>query len=541
MKKRFLWSSVLIISFLLGFPVIALSASTQTVHVFVTVDGLPPTVTITSPIDGHETTVSSIIISGAASDTGTGVMSVEIDTGDTNTGDTANFSFMVELIPDTKTFIVTATDSVGNTGSDTVTVYYCPIPEADFTVDNPTPCSGATVCFTDVSTGTVTGWSWDLDGDSNVDATDSSPCWAYHSPGDYTVSLTVSDTCGSDSETRTAYITVNGSTVAADFGSDTTTGCAPLTVNFSDSSTGDVLSWLWDFGDGTTSSDSNPSHIYPDSGTYTVSLTVSDTCGSDSETRTDYITVTDTITTVLSVSPATKTVGIEDTFTLDINLANAPEFDSLGAYLSFDTNTLEVTNLTQGPFPLGAAPIKSEYDNQTGQINYAAGVFSGTTRGSGTVLTITFKAKSQGSPSITFDTVSPRNTQILNGITPVAFTTQLTTKAAGDIITLKDLIPARTSLSQNYPNPLNPETWIPFSLTTMADVVINIYSLSGQLIRSLNLGEKKAGYYRAKSGAKSAVYWDGKNEAGEEVASGIYLYQLRAGSFVSTRKMIVLK
>ncbi|MDI6791648.1 MAG: cohesin domain-containing protein, partial [bacterium] len=128
--------------------------------------------------------------------------------------------------------------------------------------------------------------------------------------------------------------------------------------------------------------------------------------------------------TVFMVSPQTTEVYVGDTFTLDIDLSNAPEFDALGTYFSFDTNTLEVTDLAQGPFPLGAAPIKSEYDNQTGQINYAAGIFSGTAQGSGTVLTITFKAKAPGSSVIRFDTTPPRNTEILNGTSYVPFTTQ---------------------------------------------------------------------------------------------------------------------
>ncbi|MDI6793436.1 MAG: clostripain-related cysteine peptidase, partial [bacterium] len=237
-----------------------------------------------------------------------------------------------------------------------------------------------------------------------------------------TYTLTVTDSNGCTDQAQ-VVVTVNSSIVAADFSGLPTAGSAPLTVDFSDLSSGDVLSWLWDFGDGNTSTAQNPLHIYTDSGTYTVSLTVSDTCGSDSETRTDYITVTDTTATVLSVSPATKTVGLGNTFILDINLTNAPEFDSLGAYLSFDTNTLEVTNLAQGPFPPGAAPLTSSYDNQTGQTNYAIGLFSGLAQGSGTVLTITFKANAKGTSPINFDFIPPRNTEILNGIAPVPFTT----------------------------------------------------------------------------------------------------------------------
>lgn len=96
----------------------------------------------------------------------------------------------------------------------------------------------------------------------------------------------------------------------------------------------------------------------------------------------------------------------------------------------------------------------------------------------------------------------------------------------------------KTRLGQNYPNPLNPETWIPFELAEEAEVSIRIYNLSGELIRTLELGKIGSGSYTSKG---TSAYWDGKDSEGNEVASGIYLYQLIAGSSVETRKMVVLK
>ncbi|MDI6795072.1 MAG: FlgD immunoglobulin-like domain containing protein, partial [bacterium] len=93
-------------------------------------------------------------------------------------------------------------------------------------------------------------------------------------------------------------------------------------------------------------------------------------------------------------------------------------------------------------------------------------------------------------------------------------------------------------LAQNYPNPMNPETWIPFSLSDDSDVTVKIYNLSGSLVRTLDLGQRPAGDYSDKL---MAAYWDGKDENGNEVASGAYLYQLQAGPATQTRKMIVLK
>ena len=95
-----------------------------------------------------------------------------------------------------------------------------------------------------------------------------------------------------------------------------------------------------------------------------------------------------------------------------------------------------------------------------------------------------------------------------------------------------------SALLQNYPNPFNPETWIPFTLKEKAQVVIRIYNLTGQLIKTLDLGEKEPGEYLSKD---RAAYWNGHNDSGEEVASGIYFYQLRAGDKVLTKKMVVLK
>ena len=98
--------------------------------------------------------------------------------------------------------------------------------------------------------------------------------------------------------------------------------------------------------------------------------------------------------------------------------------------------------------------------------------------------------------------------------------------------------PEVTKLLQNYPNPFNPETWIPYQLREDADVVIRIYAATGGLIRTLNLGYKQAGFYTDK---EKAVCWDGNNEAGEHVASGVYFYSVKAGDFTATRKMVILR
>ena len=100
------------------------------------------------------------------------------------------------------------------------------------------------------------------------------------------------------------------------------------------------------------------------------------------------------------------------------------------------------------------------------------------------------------------------------------------------------LIPKETALLVNYPNPFNPETWIPYQLAEPADVTLTIYAIDGTIVRTLALGHQPVGIYQDKS---RAAYWDGRNELGESVASGVYFYTLKAGDFTATRKMLIRK
>ena len=100
------------------------------------------------------------------------------------------------------------------------------------------------------------------------------------------------------------------------------------------------------------------------------------------------------------------------------------------------------------------------------------------------------------------------------------------------------LTPETTALFANYPNPFNPETWIPYQLAKAADVSVTIYASDGNVVRTLVLGHQEAGMYKNRT---QAAYWDGKNETGESVASGLYFYTLTAGNFTATRRMLILK
>ena len=99
-------------------------------------------------------------------------------------------------------------------------------------------------------------------------------------------------------------------------------------------------------------------------------------------------------------------------------------------------------------------------------------------------------------------------------------------------------VPEETSLLPNYPNPFNPETWIPYQLSKPADVKLTIYDINGRIVRDLDLGHQRAGIYQSRA---RAAHWDGRNTQGEPVASGLYFYTLKAGEFSATRKMLIRK
>ena len=114
-----------------------------------------------------------------------------------------------------------------------------------------------------------------------------------------------------------------------------------------------------------------------------------------------------------------------------------------------------------------------------------------------------------------------------------------TTGTAAPILSVSAIVvPTQTGLLPNYPNPFNPETWLPYQLARPSDVTVRIYGIDGALVRTLSLGHQPAGIYHGRS---RAAYWDGRNALGEPVASGVYFYTLTAGDFAATRKMLIRK
>jgi len=102
----------------------------------------------------------------------------------------------------------------------------------------------------------------------------------------------------------------------------------------------------------------------------------------------------------------------------------------------------------------------------------------------------------------------------------------------------QEIKPSESLLLQNFPNPFNPETWIPYQLADSAEVYLTIYDVHGRIVRHLNLGRKSAGMYADR---EKAAYWNGRNDLGERVSSGLYFYRLKAGSFSAVRRMVIAK
>ena len=137
--------------------------------------------------------------------------------------------------------------------------------------------------------------------------------------------------------------------------------------------------------------------------------------------------------------------------------------------------------------------------------------------------------------------ISAQSPDLFIGVKPLRYTVTAE-DVKQSLIQLPELIayeiPAETQLLPNYPNPFNPETWIPYRLTEDVFVTLTIYDGMGQVVRTIDVGYQVAAVYESRS---KAIYWDGRNGLGEQVASGVYFYHLSAGDYSATRRMVILK
>jgi PKD repeat protein len=179
--------------------------------------------------------------------------------------------------------------------TDYITVVTNIPPSTDFSANSTSGNAPLAVRFIDRSTGLPDTWSWSFGDGATSD--EQNPEHTYTGTGTYTVSLESTNAGGSNTTTKVDYITVvtNSPPPVADFTGKPACGKAPLSVKFTDTSTGNPITWFWDFGDGTNATDQNPVHTYTSGGKFTVSLTAANAGGSDTKSRTEYISVSGTV------------------------------------------------------------------------------------------------------------------------------------------------------------------------------------------------------------------------------------------------------
>jgi hypothetical protein len=168
--------------------------------------------------------------------------------------------------------------------------------------------------------------------------------------------------------------------------------------------------------------------------------------------------------------------------------------------------------------------------------NTAGATVTGWSSGTDYITTATITVTQSG--RVTFRVAEGIATDSANNSNTASLLKTVTVRHPNAAPSANGSVPTQTLLQSNYPNPFNPETWIPYHLANDSDVQISIYDLNGALVRQLDLGYQQAGYYTNRS---RAAYWDGRNEFGERVATGIYFYQLRADNMSLIRKMVILK
>ena len=187
------------------------------------------------------------------------------------------------------TLVIYATDLAGNTASKEITFYHDTVLSASFSANVTSGKIPLSVQFIDTSTNSAQSWLWNF-GDGST-SSEQNPTHTYTSAGTYNVTLNVTNADGSNTSTQLSYITA-AVTPVSNFSANVTSGDIPLSVNFTDLSQNSPTSWLWDFGDGSTSTDQNPTHTYASSGIYNVSLNATNVGGSNVCTQFSYITAT---------------------------------------------------------------------------------------------------------------------------------------------------------------------------------------------------------------------------------------------------------
>ncbi len=398
---------------------------------------------------------------------------------------------------------------------------------AAFFANTTSGCAPLSVSFTNQSTGPVTSWSWNF-GDGGT-ATTQNPTHVFNTPGTYTVTLTANSASCNDAETKTNYITVTGAPTA-NFSASPLSGNAPLTVNFTDQSTATPTSWAWDFGDGGASTAKNPSRQYPAPGTYTVTLTATNACGSSVETKVSYITVSNAPVNLALNMPATASS------TSGSNTPSKAVDGSTSTY--WRSGSISSSTITWLRVDLQSAQTISrvviKWNGSYYAKNYQAQISNDNTNWS---TVYTDNSGNGGTDDFTFAAVSARYVRVymtknnksserINEL-EVYGTTSAPAKSE-QAITIASAMPEATRLLQSYPNPFNPQTMIRFNLSEAAHVKLRVLNALGQEV-ALLLDEPQ-------SAGTQEVLFDAR-----DLPSGIYFSVLQVGAEQRAQRLLLLK
>ncbi len=471
----------------------------------------------------------------------------------------------------------------------------CTAPTAEFTSSATTGEVPYTVEFTDLSTGAA-AWLWDF-GDGNS-STLSNPTHEYIEGGIYTVSLIVTNHCGSDTQTKTDFVTITCTPPTASFSANKVGGPAPLTVTFTDQSTG-ATGWNWSFGDGGSSTEKNPAHTFAEPGTYTISLTATNQCGSRTATQSDLVTVS-CVAPVAAFSPA-EVFG-EAPFTVDFidqSSGATSWFWDLGDGLIAEAQNPSHTYDTAGVYTVILTALSdcgSDQEIKTACVTVVGGTTSSANQMHVNDVTLTKESwwvlrRAKASVQVLDAEDAPvKGATIVGEWSGDAGTVTRTAKtgldgwatvrsnwkwgdgvftycvnnlektawlydASGDRVKCVnnldgtgntktvdldelDLDEIEQAIGQplisNYPNPFNPTTSISFFIPEPTEVKVEVFNILGRRVKVLLDEYLSAGIH--------SVDWNSTDERNFRVASGVYLYRVTFdGDAAISRKMVLMK
>jgi len=408
----------------------------------------------------------------------------------------------------------------------------------------------------------VNGTSWDNDGWTIPD-------FSGLPSGSHTIYFRTTDDAGNAGggcSWKWQFYKTCSSAPVANFSGTPTSGSSPLTVTFTDLSTGSPTAWSWNFGDGGTATTQNPGHQYTTAGTYTVTLTASNSCGSDGETKTGYITVTTPSQYCDDFNDGSITNWLNKTGT----------WTATGGYMKGSSTTTDAR--TTSPFgTFGAATINADVRMNTGRTQRNARIIFGyadasnyrfivgddlnnrwqicdRVSGKNTVRAtysravntaqwydVIVNAASDGRVTLTVDGTalgSYKFSAVKSGLVGCGYTKSnsdfdnfCVQASAGKLVdepVVTVVLPETFILGQNYPNPFNPQTNIDYALPVEGLVRMDVYNMLGQLVTTLVDEYQPAGIY--------SVSWDASG-----MPTGVYFYRINAGQFTAVKKMVLVK